>query len=122
MKQKIAILGSTGSIGKSLLKIIKKKKNYYEIILLTGNKNFKQLLIQTRQFKVKNVIITNKDSYKKFCKLNKNKKIKIYYFFDHLNKIFKKKIDYAMCSIIGLDGLQTYIGYYKISQDYCYCK
>ena len=106
MKQKIAILGSTGSIGKSLLKIIKKKKNYYEIILLTGNKNFKQLLIQTRQFKVKNVIITNKDSYKKFCKLNKNKKIKVYYNFDHLNKIFKNKIDYTMSSIIGLDGLK----------------
>lgn len=116
MKQKIAILGSTGSIGKSLLKIIKKKKNYYEIILLTGNKNFKQLLIQTRQFKVKNVIITNKDSYKKFCKLNKNKKIKVYYNFDHLNKIFKNKIDYTMSSIIGLDGLKPTLDIIKYTK------
>ena len=116
MKKKIAILGSTGSIGKALLKIINKKKNYYEIILLTGNKNFKQLLLQTNQFKVKNVIITNKDSYKKFCKLNKNKKIKVYYNFDYLNKIFKKKIDYAMCSIIGLDGLKPTLDIIKYTK------
>lgn len=116
MKKKIAILGSTGSIGKALLKIINKKKNYYEIILLTGNKNFKQLLLQTNQFKVKNVIITNKDSYKKFCKLNKNKKIKVYYNFDHLNKIFKNKIDYAMSSIIGLDGLKPTLDIIKYTK------
>ena len=57
MKKKIAILGSTGSIGKSLLNIISKNKNNFEIILLTANKNYKKLLIQTKKFKVKNVII-----------------------------------------------------------------
>ena len=41
MKKKIAILGSTGSIGKSLIKIIKSKKNKFEVVLLTANKNYK---------------------------------------------------------------------------------
>ena len=44
MKKKIAILGSTGSIGKLFLKIIKKDKNNFELVLLTANKNYKELL------------------------------------------------------------------------------
>ena len=42
MKKKIAILGSTGSIGKSLLDIIKQDKKNFQILLLTGNKNYKK--------------------------------------------------------------------------------
>ena len=41
MKKKIAILGSTGSIGESTLKIIKKDKKNFEVNLLTTNKNIK---------------------------------------------------------------------------------
>ena len=105
MTKKIAILGSTGSIGKTLLKIIEKNKKDFEIYLLTANKNYKELLRQTTQFKVKNVIITDKIAFKKFQKLNKNPKIKIYNTFENLEKIFTRKIDYTMCSIIGINGL-----------------
>ena len=42
MKKKIAILGSTGSIGKTLLKIIDTNKNNFEIVLLTANRNYKE--------------------------------------------------------------------------------
>ena len=106
MKKKIAILGSTGSIGKSLLKIIKKNKNdNFQILLLTANSNYKELLNQTKIFKVKNVIIQNNLSYEKFKKINKNKNLKIYNNFNNLNKIFKTKIDYLMNSIVGIDGL-----------------
>ena len=44
MKKKIAILGSTGSIGKSLLEIINKEKNKYEVVLLTANTRHADLL------------------------------------------------------------------------------
>ena len=44
MKKKIAILGSTGSIGKCLIDIIKKDKRNFEIILLSADKNYKELL------------------------------------------------------------------------------
>ena len=57
MKKKIAILGSTGSIGKSLLKIIETDKKNFEIILLTANKDYKSLIKQANLFKVKNIII-----------------------------------------------------------------
>ncbi len=55
----IAILGSTGSIGKSLIKIINKDKKYFDIKLLTARKNYKELLKQAKLFEVKNVILTN---------------------------------------------------------------
>jgi len=106
MKKNLVILGSTGSIGRSLLKIISKDRKNFNIILLSANKNFKQLLNQTKKFNVKNVIINNEKSYEEFKKYNKNKKLKIYKNFDNLQKIFKKKIDYTMSCIVGLDGLE----------------
>jgi 1-deoxy-D-xylulose-5-phosphate reductoisomerase len=102
MKKRIAILGSTGSIGTSLLKIIKKKD--FEIIFLSANTNYKKLLHQANIFKVKNLIITDPKSYKKAIK-NKKKEIKIFDNFNIFNQIIKKKIDYVMSSISGLSGL-----------------
>ena len=109
MKKTIAILGSTGSIGKSLLKILQRQKKEFEIVLLTANTNYKELLNQTKNFKVKNVIITNINSFKKFKNLNKDRKLKIYNNFESFNKIFKKKVDYSMSSIVGIDGLKPTI-------------
>jgi 1-deoxy-D-xylulose-5-phosphate reductoisomerase len=104
MKKNIAILGSTGSIGKTLINIIKKDKKNYNIILLTSNKNHKDLLKQADLFNVKNLIITNPESFKivKKKKLKKN----IYNNFDGLDKIFTKKIDYVMSAISGIAGLE----------------
>jgi len=105
MKKKISILGSTGSIGKNLLNIIKKDKKNFEITLLTARKNYKLLLKQANNFNVTNIIITDLNSFKKAKKINKNKKINIYNDFNVFDKIFRSKVDYIMSSIIGLDGL-----------------
>ena len=61
MKKKIAILGSTGSIGKNLIEIIKKDKKKFKIELLTANKNYKEILNQAKVFGVKNIIITDRE-------------------------------------------------------------
>ncbi len=116
MKKKIAILGSTGSIGKTLLKIINDDKKNYKITLLTARSNYKELLSQTSKFKVENVIIQNYSSFLKFKKLNKNSGIKIYNNFNQLNKIFKKKVDYVMSSISGIDGLSPTIKIIKFTK------
>jgi 1-deoxy-D-xylulose-5-phosphate reductoisomerase len=105
MKKKISILGSTGSIGKNLLSIIKKDKKNFNVILLTARKNYKLLLKQANYFNATNIIITDFNSFKKAKKINKNKKINIYNDFNVFAKILKSKIDYTMSSIIGLDGL-----------------
>ena len=116
-KKKIAILGSTGSIGKTVLKIISKDIKSFQIILLTANKNYKVLLKQTEKFTVKNVIIVDKKSYLKFKKHNKNPNLNIYNDFKNLNKILKKKVDYTMSSIVGIDGLMPTIKIIKFSKN-----
>ncbi len=108
MKKKIAILGSTGSIGKSLINIIKKKKDKFQVILLTANNNDKLLLKQAKELKVKNIIITNESKFKKIDK--KKYDLNIYNDFTKLNKIFNRKIDYIMSAITGIEGLEpTYM-------------
>ena len=109
MKKKIAILGSTGSIGKCLIDVIKKDKRNFEIILLSADKNYKELLKQAKFFKVKNLIITNEESYIKVKKKKFSKNFNIYNNFNNFKKIFKKKIDYTMSSISGIQGLKPTI-------------
>ena len=107
MKIKLAILGSTGSIGKTLLEIIKKNKKNFEILLLTANSDYKKLYQQAKYFKVKNLIITNKQSYEILKNKCKKIKVKVFNSFDSFDIIFKKKkIDYVMSSIIGINGLE----------------
>jgi len=105
MKKQIAILGSTGSIGKTLIKIIREKKNDFNIILLTADKNYKEILKQAKSFNVPNLIITNEKSFNEIKK-KKLAKINVFNNYKSFNKIFKKKIDYVMSSISGFDGLE----------------
>ena len=116
MKKKIAILGSTGSIGKCLIDIIKKDKRNFEIILLSADENYKELLRQAKFFKVKNLIITNRHSYNIIKKNRLSKNINIYNDFNNFKKIFKKKIDYTMSSISGIQGLKPTIEIIKYSK------
>ena len=109
VKKKIAILGSTGSIGKTLINIIKEDKKNFEIILLSAEGNFKELLKQAKFFKVKNLIINNKHIYYKIKKSKLSKKISIFNSFESFKKIFRKKIDYTMVSISGIEGLEPTI-------------
>ncbi len=102
MKRKIAILGSTGSIGKTLIEIIKKDKKNFEIILLSTDANYKELLKQAKFFRVKNLIINNPLSYLEARKSKFFKNKNVFNNFDNLKKIFKKKIDYTMSSISGI--------------------
>lgn len=105
MTKNIAILGSTGSIGKNLLEIVSKNKKQFKIILLTANNNYKELLKQARIFKVKNLIISNPEIFKLLINNKEKNNYNIYNNFNSFSKIFTKKIDYVMSSISGLDGL-----------------
>ena len=106
MKKKIIILGSTGSIGTTLIDIIKKNQNKFIVELLTANKNSRLLIKQAKFLKVKNIIITDKNEFKKVLFENKNKKLKIFNNFNYLNKIINSRVDYTMSSISGLSGLE----------------
>jgi len=116
--KKIAVFGSTGSIGHSLLKIVNEDRKNFKIELLTANKNYKKLIKQAKFFNVKNIIITDKNSFLCAKKLLKNTNIKIFENFDSLNKIFdiNKKIDYSMCAISGFQGLKPTLDIIKFTK------
>jgi 1-deoxy-D-xylulose-5-phosphate reductoisomerase len=115
MRQKIAILGSTGSIGKSLLEIINKDRNKFEVVLLTANKNHSDLIKQAKKYNVKNLIIKNHKSYTLLKNINL-KGINIYNDYNNFNKFFKKKIDYVMSSISGMEGLGPTLNIIKFTK------
>ena len=114
--KKIAILGSTGSIGKTLIDIIDKDKKNFKIILLSANKNHKSLLYQAKKFHVKNLIITNIKSYEILKIKAKKFKINVFNNYENFNSIFPNKIDYVMSSISGIDGLEPTIKIIKHTQ------
>lgn len=116
MKKKISILGSTGSIGTTLLNIINNDKKNFDILLLTANKDYLTLLKQAKNFNVKNLIINDINNYKILKKKCKNLKIKVYNNFDRLDKIFRKKNDYVMSSITGIEGLIPTINIIKFTK------
>jgi len=116
MKKKIAILGSTGSIGKTTFNIIKKDKKNFDIILLTTNKNIKEILKQIKIFNVKNLIISDKKKYFFLKKKLRYKKINVHNNLDSINNILHSKIDYCMCAISGLPGLKSTIDMIKFSK------
>ena len=105
MKKKLVILGSTGSIGKSLLTIIDKDKSSFDIILLSAKKDYKTLIKQSKKFNVKNLIIEDVESFKLLKKKLSNSKTKVFNSFDDLKNILKSKVDYTMNSITGISGL-----------------
>ncbi len=115
-KKKIAILGSTGSIGISTLNVINKKKNSFSIELLTSNNNYKKLIQQAKIFKAKNVLIKNKLFYEKVKKSLKKYKTKVYTGDNSIKSIVSGKLDYSMSAIVGIAGLQPTLDILKISK------
>ena len=118
MKKKIAILGSTGSIGKNTVNIIQNNKKDFDVIFLSTNTNVKELYNQAIILHPKAVIIFNEKKYLKFKKKFLKKKIRVYSSFKELkSSIIKKKIDYLMCAISGLAGLDSTINSIDITKN-----
>ena len=118
MKKKIGIFGSTGSIGDSTIKIIQNNKKDFDIIFLSTNKNVKKLFKQSTTLKPKSVIIFNKKSYLRYKKKFLRKKIKVFNSFLELKKKhLNRKIDYIMCAITGLSGLDSTINCINITKN-----
>ena len=112
MKKKISILGSTGSIGNSVLKIIDKKRNSFEIYLLSANKSFTKICNQINKYKPRFFIIKNKYIFEKLKK-KYFKKTKI---LNDFNIKKKDKLDVTVSAIPGISGLQPTLKMLKLSK------
>ena len=106
IKKKIIVLGSTGSIGKSSLNVIKRHQKKFKIFCLSSNKNYKKLYKQSQLFNVKNLIINDYVSFLKAKNFFKNKKIKIFKNLSDYLKKNKNKLDLVIIGVSGIDGLK----------------
>ena len=114
IKRKIAILGSTGSIGVSSLDILKINLKKFKIILLSANKNYPLIKKQIKKYKPKYFIVNNKDVFNRIVKTNKYNKTKIYNKFSDIP--LKIKFDITISSIVGIAGLEPTISFVKRSK------
>ena len=92
MKKDLYLLGSTGSIGNSTLKLIRKDKKNFSIKLLTTNTNVRKILKQALEFNVKKIVIFNKNKFHKFEKNFKRNKIKVFFSIKDALKKIKKNL------------------------------
>lgn len=114
MKKKISILGSTGSIGLSSLKIIKIKRELFQPYIFSANKNYKKITNQIKLFKPEYFIIHDKNIYEKIKKKFSNKKTKILNDFDKIKT--RKKSDITISAIPGISGLKPTLILTKLSK------
>ena len=115
MIKTIAILGSTGSIGASVLKSIKNNKNF-KVNLLSTNNNAKKALAQAIKYNVKDVIIEDKKKYNDYKNNFLKKKINLHLGLKNINNIFKKKFTFCVNSITGIYGLEPTIKIIPLSK------
>jgi 1-deoxy-D-xylulose-5-phosphate reductoisomerase len=107
MKKTISILGSTGSIGTSLFKIIDKKTKYFKVNLLSANKKYNLICKQIKKYNPKYFIISDPNVYKKVKIKFKKKNIIILNNFDKIKD--SNKTDIVISAIPGLAGLMPTI-------------
>ena len=115
MKKNISILGSTGSIGLNVLKIVNKKKFFFNINVLAANKNYKLICDQIIKFKPKVFIIDNYEVYLKIKKKFKKKDVKILNKLENQKNYFKKS-HITIAAIPGIAGLKPTIELIKKSK------
>ena len=116
--KKIAILGSTGSIGTQTLEVINDNKNLFSVELLTAHSNFKLLAKQANQFNPKAVIINDFKFRDELVKLIKNPKIEILYGKESLNNFSKYcEIDLVVTALVGKSGLLPTVNAIKNNVD-----
>tara|TARA_Y100000590_G_C15708953_1_gene1009648 strand:- start:950 stop:2122 length:1173 start_codon:yes stop_codon:yes gene_type:complete len=117
MKKDLALLGSTGSIGKSTIKILRKNKSKFKIKLLSTNSNIDIIYKQALEFKVKNVLINNKKKFQKFRTKFKRKKINVYFNISDVLKKINKKFFCTINAISGIDGLEPTLKIIKFTKN-----
>ena len=106
MIKKIAILGSTGSIGTQTLEVISNHDDKFSVELLSANRNYKLLIQQAKKYKPKAIIFGDR-TYKKILRENlKSENIDIYFGEDALNNFNQFcNADLVVTALVGKSGL-----------------
>ncbi len=106
MKKRIAILGSTGSIGTQALEVIAQNPSHFEVEVLTANNNIDLLIEQSRQFKPNAVVVANECRYNTLSEALKDEDIKIYAGKEALEQVVQMdSVDMVLTAMVGYSGL-----------------
>lgn len=106
MKKRIAILGSTGSIGTQTLDVIQQNPEYFEVEVLTANSNIQLLIEQTKKYKPNTIVIANKEKYNDLVHALDDIPVKIYAGADALAQVVEMDtIDIVLTAMVGYSGL-----------------
>jgi len=105
MIKKITILGSTGSIGKNTIEVIKNNRDKFQIIALTARKDLKTLAAQANEFLPKFVVIEDDSKFKELRAEIKSAKVEVLAGREAINEIAKIKCDLVVSAIVGAAGM-----------------
>lgn len=106
-KKRIAILGSTGSIGRQTLDVVKSNPDYFEVEVLTAQSNADLLIEQAREFHPNVVVIVNEDHYEKVNQALKSESIKVFAGASSLESVVAMdSIDLVVTALVGYAGLK----------------
>lgn len=114
MPQRIALMGSTGSIGSQTLDVIERFPGEFAIEVLAAGNNIDLLTKQALRFNPDCVVTGNIDNYKKLKENLKNTDIKVYAGSDAMEQVVTSStVDVVIASIVGYSGLRSTISALK---------
>jgi len=109
-KRKVAILGSTGSIGTQALEVIDEQSDLFEVEILTVNKNADLLIQQAKKYKPNSVVIVDETQYKKVKDALWDDGISVYAGAEALEQVVEfKEVDIVLTALVGYAGLKPTI-------------
>lgn len=113
-KKRIAILGSTGSIGTQALDVIRANKSLFEVEVLSANNNSDLLIQQSIEFKPNSVVIVNENKFDEVKQALEKYDIKVFAGKDALAQIVEMdSIDFVLTALVGYSGLKPTINAIK---------
>jgi 1-deoxy-D-xylulose-5-phosphate reductoisomerase len=113
----IAILGSTGSIGKNSLDVISQHPKIFSPLYLTAHRNFSELISLAKKYKPKGIVITD-DQYFTIVKQNLDSNCKVFFGLDGILEILQDpEIDLVLNSLVGSIGVQPTLFAIKNGKD-----
>lgn len=106
-KRRIAILGSTGSIGTQALDVIRRHRDLFEVELISAHKNIDLLTSQALEFDAANVVICDKSLYPELNERLKNTDSKVFTGIDSLCSLVRSSnVDIVVGAMVGFSGLR----------------
>ena len=113
-KRRVAILGSTGSIGSQALDVIRQHRDLFEVELITANNSAEMLIKQAIEFDVNNVVICNEAKYQEVADALQPHMIKVFAGMDSVcDLVTSDTIDIVLTSMVGFSGLSSTIAAIK---------